>query len=856
MNRSFYLKSKVLLGFGFVLIAIMGASYVAYDSYIKLSEAVETISQPDTKLQQIDSIMYIVARSETSLQEYTISKSAAKLQKYDSQLTDIRQRVQQLKSTSVYDESELDSILSLINAKLVSMDDFIRIKERRDAFNLYDQALAQLRAGTSVKDTDSSTVRKNSSLDENGIPKKIEANKIDNEEEKKFLNRWRSRLGELFSKNKETVDTTSVAEVADSTVVDTSFANLSVDSIEQMLTKLKSEQRATEKALDRQELRYLSNNAQVMGRINELISKVKQGQQNNYQEQLAEARSILESSLSRLGFILLVALGSTFIFIYLIFSDIAKSDFLKVQLEKAKLSAEKLARVKEDFLANMSHEIRTPLTAILGFTGQLKKTKLGDEQKNYLSAVDSSSTHLLALVNDILDFSKIEAGQLKFEYQPFDIQSLVKQVNDDMRFQAEKKDLQLHWQINGEEFRYLKGDAFRLKQVLYNLISNAIKFTEEGGVIIRCKLKPMEQGLIKAQLEVVDTGIGIPAEKQSHIFEPFIQSDISDTRKYGGTGLGLSICKKIVESQGGEIALDSEVGEGSTFYVALPYEHSSQAAYEDYLRATQTVEGAHFPGSTVMAIDDDPLNTELLKLIMRKWSVTVHVAHSGEEALEALKHTKVDMVLTDLQMPGMHGEEVAQQIKSSALAHVPVVAFTARATENKRYFIEKGFSDVLLKPFQENEVYRLLEKYLKDFAVEAASDDVAEVQEVVASDSAQAEWYSLANISRFVGEDQEAMLGFLDSFTMVLSDSVAQIEQAIVEDDYETVAYHAHKLFPNVQQLQYDELAILLRRMENQAQQPAEGFNWEQSVEKAVSMGRKLLAALTERQELLKAQVS
>lgn len=863
MNRSFYLKSKVLLGFGFILIAIAVASVVAYNSYDQLSRAVQTISSPDPKLQQIDSIMFMVNKSENSLQEYTITKSAGKLREYDAQVFDIRTRVQALKEVSAFDESELDSILALINAKLVSMDDFMRIKERRDAFQFYDKALEQLNAeAPSTQDSSAVTLPNDSVSADGNIPKKVEPNKIDDEAEKASIRKF---LGRIFSKkNKIESDTTQIASEVDSLTVDTtSLANLSIDSVRQMLTQLKSEQAATEKYLDRQELKYLSNNAEVMNRINALISQVKQARQESYQKQSAEAKNILQSSLSRLGIILLVALGCTFIFIYLIFSDIAKSDSLKSQLEKAKARAEQLAKVKEDFLANMSHEIRTPLTAILGFTNQLKKTNLQNAQQEYLSAVDSSSSHLLALVNDILDFSKIEAGQLKFEHQPFDIKVLIEQIQRDMSFQAEKKDLQIHFEIEGENYRYLNGDAFRLRQVLYNLVSNAIKFTEEGGVIIRCKLKPMHNGKIKAQLEVVDTGIGIAPAKQKHIFEAFVQSDVSDTRKYGGTGLGLSISKKIVESQGGEMALESEVGEGSTFYVALPFGVSTQEELESVVTVSNASGKRMFTDSKVLIIDDDQLNTKLLSLIIEKWGVRCYVAHNGEEGLKLLQNKAVDLVLSDLQMPGMHGEEVVAHIRASDQADIPVIAFTARVTEDMHYFEGRGFTDVLHKPFNEKEVYELLNKYL--IATQESPDEVAvvnEFQEVDAySDAPDDNFYSLENIIRFIGDDQDALLGFIESFSGVLTDSGAQMKGAVEIDDYQTVAYHAHKIFPNVQQLEVHELALLLRKLEHEAQMIKNGdgnpkFPWKERVGEVLLLKEKLLAALHKKKELLKTQVS
>jgi signal transduction histidine kinase/ActR/RegA family two-component response regulator/HPt (histidine-containing phosphotransfer) domain-containing protein len=855
MKRSFYLKTKVLLGFGLILLAILGASVIAYQSYEQLSEAVRTISQPDPKLQQIDSIMFTIGKSETNLQQYTITKSRRKLSEYDSLVSHIRDRVQRLKEFSAYDESELDSILNLINAKLVSMDKFMQLRDQRDAFRFYDKALQQLqeednRASIPAADSVSKITRTPPQLE---ITESSE-DELNSEEEKKGLLK---KIRGWFANRKEVQDSLSQEDVvskADSMQLDDkAIANMSVDSVRQMLLRLKSEQAATERYLDQQELDYLANNARVMNRINELVAEVKQEQQAAYREQSQEARTILETSLSRLGLILLIALGSTFLFVYLIFADITKSDFLKDQLEKAKASAEQLARVKEDFLANMSHEIRTPLTAILGFSGLLKDSSLDEKQAEYLRAVDSSSTHLLSLVNDILDFSKIEAGQLRFEREPFDIFQMMEQVCNDMRIQAEKKDLQIIYETEGEDFRYVEGDAFRLRQVLYNLISNAIKFTEEGGVIVRCKLKPIDEATIKAQLEVTDTGIGIPLSKQKHIFDAFVQSDVSDTRKYGGTGLGLSICKKIVEAQGGEVDLESTVGEGSTFYLALPFGKSKAEAVAATEMADEKL--VIFPGFKVLVIDDDPLNTKLISLMLGQLEAECLVAHSGAEGLGMLEQEKVHLVLTDLQMPEMHGEEVVAAVRTGQNAMIPVLAFTARVTENQDYFSDKGFNGVLHKPFRQSDVVRVLYDFGAEFQ-QSRFTARQRPQALASSTSEKDPFFTLSGISRFIGDDQEAMLQFIESFMGVLKDGLVKVDSALAENDPKTIGYYAHKLYPNVAQLQVADLPAVLRKLENHAkEEKVQGALTHETAE-FIRLGNRLLTALEKKREALIAGVS
>ncbi len=875
MKRSFYLKTKILLGFGLVITAIVLTSIIAYSSYEQLSHSVQILSRQDTRLQQIDSILFMVNQSENRLQEYTIEKSADKLRNYDGLVSDIRQRVQQLKKASTLDDSSLDAILNLINAKLVSMDEFIKIREQRDDFRFYDKALKQLEEKHLAEAYKESTAKEitSSPLPEDPEPVRPDEEEKEasaqSEEKEKEKGWFKNIIDKIFKNedNRQQEDTTLVQpkqEMAEVDVLpgqDTLFVaesktpNVDIDSVRHMLRKLKSEQATTEEYLNQQELAYLGTNARVMDRIYELIAEVKLQRQREYAQQSQEARMMLQTSLSRLGVILLIALGSTFLFVYFIFADIAKSDFLKQQLEQAKHRAEQLARIKEDFLANMSHEIRTPLTAILGFTSLLKQGRLSGKQPEYVSALDSSSSHLLSLVNDILDFSKIEAGQLRFETEAFDMILLIEQVCVDMRTQAEKKDLQLILQAEGEQSRFVRGDAFRLKQVLYNLISNAIKFTEEGGIIIRARLKPLDDHVISARMEVIDSGIGIPQEKQRHIFDAFVQSDVSDTRKYGGTGLGLSISKRIIEAQGGEISLESSPGEGTTFYIILPLLKAEASALAT--QAQHTGEQLSFPGLQVLVIDDDPLNTQLLSAMLQGRGASCLTAGRGQEGLDILQSEKVDLILTDLQMPEMPGEEVAAAVRKMGIEAVPVIAFTARVTEQRGYFKQKGFDDVLYKPFKEEDVTKLLQEYAAHFVQQAyPASSRPLVSEVHDHPGTKAdELYCFDNIRRFIGDDQESLLLFLENFLKGLRESIQKIETALSKGDAQTVEYHVHRLFPNVTQLQLAELPALLRKIEHAAQSGLAVDSMAVDIRQALVICRQLEVSLSARQESLKAQV-
>ena len=339
----------------------------------------------------------------------------------------------------------------------------------------------------------------------------------------------------------------------------------------------------------------------------------------------------------------------------------------------------------------MSHEIRTPLNAITGFLEQLKKTSLDRNQQFYVQTVESSSDHLLSIVNDILDLSKIASGKLEMDPQPFSVKKVVQTVVDVLRVQAQAKEITISREIDPALDRLLEGDAHRLRQVLFNLIGNAVKFTEQGGVFIQVTAKEITEESVLVHFVIKDTGIGIAKDKLGYVFGAFNQ-DQSVAKRFGGTGLGLSICKKLVELQGGTIRVESQVGVGSAFAFTIRYLKAAAAT-----EVAQHVPKVHsLQDRSILMVDDDPVNRLLLEVMFRKWEAEIDIVESGADALLRLTHRSYDMVLTDIQMPEMNGVALMHLIKEQ-YPQLPVIAFTATAQRHtlESYLVE-GFDDYLL----------------------------------------------------------------------------------------------------------------------------------------------------------------
>ncbi len=393
----------------------------------------------------------------------------------------------------------------------------------------------------------------------------------------------------------------------------------------------------------------------------------------------------------------------------------------KEELIKSKNAAEMAAHAKSVFLANMSHEIRTPMNGIIGMAELLKRTTLNDEQREYVDIISASGENLLTVINDILDFSKIEAGKIVLEKIPFSLKDELKNVISILDFQAKKKNLSLVTKIEDDVPEYVKADPVRLKQVIINLVNNAIKFTESGGVTVEVSCQEVDDNKGIFLFKVIDTGIGISKEGLKQLFKSFSQVDISITRKYGGTGLGLAISKNLVELMGGEIGVESEEGKGSTFWFTAGLDVLTEKEIKELSAQNKadTQPKGKVRSLNILLAEDNLINQKVALAHLKKFGHNVTVANNGIEAVDYFSKNKYDLILMDIQMPEMDGLVATHLIRAYEKENLeqertPIIAMTANVmSEDIKKYYNQGMDSFIGKPFKVEDLKELFKKFLE-----------------------------------------------------------------------------------------------------------------------------------------------
>jgi PAS domain S-box-containing protein len=480
--------------------------------------------------------------------------------------------------------------------------------------------------------------------------------------------------------------------------------------------------------------------------------------------------------------------------------DITEQKQLEIDLEIEKTNAIESSKAKEVFLANMSHEIRTPLNAIIGFLRELDKQELTELQKKYINNSTTASKHLLAIINNILDISKIEAGEMSLENEDFVFEKSISTVSTVLQPMLEQKGLEFKISISKEIEKVLKGDTLRLQQILFNLVGNAIKFTDIGSISINCEVvnnNPFSQEL---QISISDTGIGMESSYLDNIFNKFSQEDKATTRKYGGTGLGLSITKELVRLMNGRIEIESEKNVGTTIRFYIHFQKGNKENIENLNVENIT---PRIDNISILLVEDNYLNRMVAQNTLQYYNCKVIEAENGLEAIEILKKNKFDIILMDIQMPQMGGIEATEIIRKKLFITTPIIAFTANAFKTEIDKCKKaGMDDFVTKPFDEDILIETIAKYTVN-------------KNLPKPESLQTDkHYNLSSLYNLSKGNTEFVTKMITIFVEQTTDSLNKITTAINLNNFVEASRLIHKIRPSVESLEITTIIKELKHLE------------------------------------------
>lgn len=747
------------------------ACFLSYSSLKNVSLVVEDLSEENQRLSVAKNMLKAIDLAEAEIDNYVLTKRASKLDTIHTILTDLLNESDHLKLLCEDSPQQLSIVYgidSIVNNNIEWYYNFISFKSRGasdDFFKALSQKLAKAYTTEGTKNKQQS----------------LSVKKEENEETPGFFSR-------IFRKTKkQKKDTNSVV----STVGNTPPGY----KINQIIKEARHSEQQNQKASILKELSLLKENKALKNSLYEQLNKFSINEINNSKQKAKASKMITNEAIIILAIVTILGILSFIFFLVLIMIDITRGNKLKKELIASRQEAMRLGRAKEDFLANMSHEIRTPLNSIIGFSEQLNQTTNLAEKNKYAAAIQKSSNYLLNIINDILDFSKINQGKISLEKIPFSIKEIVEDMVDVFTPHAAKKNLEFYYVLNdATSALHLEGDPHRLKQILMNLISNAIKFTEKGSVEVRIEHTRFSDENIELKIQVRDTGIGIRNDSLEKIFNSFDQADNSISRKFGGTGLGLAICKQLTTIQGGELSVISEPGRGSEFTLSIPYRLIEEGASDTSKEIKQEYDLNALKKVKLLIADDDEMSTILISTILGKYAIQPKLAGNGMEAFMLFQSDRFNMVLTDINMPEMGGVDLLQQIRKDTTGknNTPVIAITANVNKHDiEKYLQCGFNGILLKPYSEDQLLKLIHQHLNTLKIIDAGP------ETIKNSDLKRESFDPEQLNRIGNGNEEFTVKMLEKFILATTEYTEAMMGSLASHEYEKLKNTAHKCIPS-----------------------------------------------------------
>lgn len=770
--RKFKIEIPIILITVIILTMLALSGKQVYKSLSEIVDSMLDETRPDHKLMLAKDVAADLNELENVVKLYSLSENSTYLRAYSNLNNSIVSKLSEFQNYAISDSADIhstDSLVILSNQKMAIWKNILNLylakQDEHEAFSQYSEKLDTIMV---VQDTFY----------------------FPEEEKVGFFKR-------VFRKKTEPPQPVIVDRTEEK------------QSMQQEIARLENEIADRNRQISSREAAYMRKNQEVSDALNKFITKLELLEQKELVQKTEEADQLATATYERLAWFALAVFLLMIFVLFLFLRDLRKSRKYQNVLRKAKTEAENLARTKEIFAATVSHEMRTPVNAIYGLSEQLLQQPHDEKTQKDLDIIHKSTKHLIDLVNDTFDFTRIENQRLQLQPVDFKLGDLVDEIELHHRNNAAKKGIQLIINKNFSNDLVLFSDESRLKQILSNLITNAIKFTDYGSVKLDVSSKT-NGNYETLHFDVADTGIGISKQDQELIFKDFVQLDTDANKKAGGTGLGLYIVKKLVELLDGRIRLESEPGTGTTFTVIIPVKRGDASKVQKTFKSYPAPET--LKGKKILIVDDEEFNLHLLRNILTKWNIAFDQAENGQKAVELAGSFSYPLILMDIRMPVLSGTEAAKKLKADGNT-AKIIGLSANTNPQEiEKTLETGFDNYLIKPFDEAGLHRVITQ-----TMEGHSNQI-EVESLKSADPD----VDLSDLMKMANGDPGFVKEMIEIFLKSGRKSMEAIEENLHNKKLQEVADLAHKLAAPAKHLNANRVYATIKQLQNLAESDAD----------------------------------
>jgi len=794
MTTEQHLKLKLTLGYIF-LITVFTLSILYILREVKnMNSSKDDMLVENTKVIYLGNIMSDLYATENSGRLALLSYDKKAAAKYHSQLDSLILSIENLKNENIQDvnvKAKLDTIVQILHLKSSTFDQVLDVQSKYLNFDIYNEAKSQIQSV--YKKTEHQTVKIDTVVEKTNFFGRIKD---------AFVNKDQEKKASIESQNDKIIQQQKVIQQQNNEKInkatETIFSNVK-----------KNELNLLKKYYDKEKL-LINRNQELSNRLRDLLAEVEKivlETSNKKYEVSKKTFDKISQNIAILGIVISVI---ALIFGFIILRDLNKSARNKQKLEQLNHDMEDLMKQKSFFMATISHDMVSPINSLLGFSSLLQNTIKTAKQSEYLKNIIQSTRYIKKMVDDLSLFSNLEYNKIKIKNGKFNFKELLKSIENSLKNSASKKNIRLTFEIDNKLNANFNSDAFRIQQILTNVLSNAIKFTHKGEVKLVAIFENNE-----VKIKISDTGIGIKIDKKDDLFVEFTQAH-NNNEDYGGSGLGLNITKRLVELLNGKISYESELQKGTTFYINIPLTAVKGVATNDVGKGFEYDNAKKLENKKILVIDDDPLQLKLIEEIFSNKVKKLTTLENGQFAKDILQQEQYQIIITDMQMPFYSGLKVIQDIRSlENYKNTPVIALTGKIDFDEQEYKKLGFSFYMQKPFDIDTLYNIIYKLLRIKTADSTRTEITKKIDMKLNYTN----FDLTDLFNLLDNDKDAINLILNSFFESSANDVSALNNAYTSNDLQAIKQTAHKMLPMFRQLKINEIVDHLIVLEQKTSQ-------------------------------------